>query len=83
MVPWLHKLKKLLKARFFTAPEARIYKLLCQVTEERYRNWKTKNNFLMKCLFNTCHHMMGMTPETLSPLRKKLTHHLDFVEPLC
>jgi len=73
-VPQWHHLEKLFIARCFLFMEQRIFSLLSMKAEERY-NWLFNLN---PELFNQVplQHlasMMGMTPETLSRIRKKQT----------
>jgi CRP/FNR family transcriptional regulator, anaerobic regulatory protein len=72
LIPEWHYLEKLLIAKCFTFMEDRIFVLLSMTAEERY-NWLFQQN---KELFNIVPlqylaSMLGMTPETLSRIRKK------------
>jgi len=72
LIPQWHELEKLFIARCFTFLEERIFALLSMTAEERYKLLFEQN----KELFNQVPlqylaSMMGMTPETLSRLRKK------------
>jgi len=72
VIPQWHQLEKLFIARCFLFMEERIFSLLSMSTEQRY-TWLFNHN---PALFNEVPlqylaSMMGMTPETLSRIRKK------------
>lgn len=72
--PEWHYLEKLFIARCFTFMEQRVYSLLSMKAEERYQ-WLFSYN---PSLFNQVPlqylaSMMGMTPETLSRIRRKIS----------
>jgi len=76
-LPHWHHVEKLFMARCFLFMEQRIFSLLSMKAEERY-NWLFQLN---PELFNQVPlqylaSMMGMTPETLSRIRKKQTPSL-------
>ncbi len=73
-VPKLHQLEKLFIARCFIFMEQRVYSLLSMSAEDRYK-WLFNYN---PALFNEVPlqylaSMMGMSPETLSRIRKKIS----------
>jgi CRP-like cAMP-binding protein len=72
VVPRWHELEKLFIARCFKVLENRVLTLLSMSAEERYREFYAGH----KALFNQVPlqylaSMLGMTPETLSRIRKK------------
>lgn len=72
LMPKWHELEKLFIARCFTTLEDRIFTHLSMTAEERYELFFEHN----KSLFNQVPlqyiaSMLGMTPETLSRIRKK------------
>ena len=73
-IPKWHQLEKLFIARCFIFMEQRVFSLLSMNAEDRYK-WLFNYN---PALFNEVPlqylaSMMGMTPETLSRIRKKLS----------
>lgn len=73
MVPQWHRLEKILLTRCFGFIENRIFGLLSMTAEERYRslfalNPDMFNEVPLKYLAS----MMGITPESLSRIRKKM-----------
>lgn len=72
VVPRWHQLEKLFIARCFTLLEDRIFTLLSMSAEERYQLLLAQNSPLFNQVpLQYLASMMGMTPETLSRLRKK------------
>ncbi len=73
VIPKWDKLEKLFIARCFTALEDRIFTLLSMTAEERYKLVFEQNRELFNQVpLQYLASMMGMTPETLSRLRKKI-----------
>lgn len=73
-IPEWEQLEKLFIAKCFLTLEDRVFSFLSMTAEERYLQFFDKN----KALFNQAplHNlasMLGMTPETLSRIRKKLS----------
>jgi len=73
-IPTWHQIEKLFMARCFSFMEQRLFSLLSMSAEERYKwlfNYKPSlfNEVPLQYLAS----MMGMSPETLSRIRKKLT----------
>lgn len=72
IVPQWEKLEKLFIAKCFLNLEDRVYSFLSMTAEERYNQFYEKS----KGIFNQIPHlylasMLGMTPETLSRIRRK------------
>ncbi|QMU28032.1 Crp/Fnr family transcriptional regulator [Adhaeribacter radiodurans] len=73
IIPQWHELEKLFIARCFTLLEDRIFTLLSKTAEERYQLYFAQNPELFNQVpLHYLASMMGMTPETLSRLRKKI-----------
>lgn len=71
-IPQWHHLEKLFIARCFTFLEERIFNLLSMDTEQRYQALMRQSPELFNLVpLQYLASMMGMTPETLSRLRKK------------
>jgi CRP-like cAMP-binding protein len=74
IVPQWHELEKLFIARCFTLLEDRIFTLLSMTAEEQYKLLFEQNcNLFNQVPLQYLASMMGMTPETLSRLRKKMS----------
>jgi CRP-like cAMP-binding protein len=72
LIPKWHELEKLFLARCFTLMEDRIFTMLSMTAEERYHQLFAYNKELFNHVpLQYLASMMGMTPETLSRLRKK------------
>lgn len=72
VVPRWHELEKLFIARCFTTMEARVQTLLSMSAEERYHALFAERRELFNHVpLQYLASMLGMTPETLSRLRKK------------
>jgi CRP-like cAMP-binding protein len=72
IIPKWHELEKLFIARCFIFMEERIFSLLSSSTEERYR-WlfDQQRDLFNQVPLQYLASMLGMTPETLSRIRKK------------
>ena len=67
-----HELEKLFIARCFTLLEDRIFTLLSMTAEDRYKLlFEQNSNLFNQVPLQYLASMMGMTPETLSRIRKK------------
>ncbi|MEJ7677979.1 MAG: Crp/Fnr family transcriptional regulator [Segetibacter sp.] len=76
LVPQWHELEKLFIAKCFTILEDRIYNHLSMTAEERYNFFFNNNSELFNQVpLQYIASMLGMTPETLSRLRKKGAHN--------
>lgn len=72
MVPQWHELEKLFIARCFTILEDRIFSHLSMTAEERYEAFFASHRELFHQVpLQYIASMLGMTPETLSRVRKK------------
>jgi len=72
IIPKWHELEKLFIAKCFTILEARILALLSMTAEERYRAlFQHQKELFNQVPLQYLASMMGMTPETLSRIRKK------------
>ena len=72
MIPRWHELEKMFIARCFTLLEDRIFSLLSMSAEERFELLHQQNPMLFNQVpLQYLASMMGMTPETLSRIRKK------------
>ncbi len=72
LIPRWHELEKLFIAKCFTMLEDRVFALLSMSTEERYHLLLKEHPQLFNQVpLQYLASMMGMTPETLSRLRKK------------
>ncbi len=72
LIPQWHHLEKLFIARCFTFLEERIFNLLSMDSEQRYQALFRQNPELFNHVpLQYLASMMGMTPETLSRLRRK------------
>ncbi|PSR56751.1 Crp/Fnr family transcriptional regulator [Adhaeribacter arboris] len=73
LIPEWHHLEKLFIARCFTFLEDRIFALLSMTAEERYRHlFKQSPELFNQVPLQYLASMMGMMPETLSRLRKRI-----------
>lgn len=74
LIPEWHELEKLFIGKCFTILEDRIYNHLSMTAEERYTFFFERNKELFhRVPLQYIASMLGMTPETLSRLRKKGT----------
>ena len=74
LIPSWHELEKLFIARCFTLMEERIFALLSMPAEERYALlFSQRRELFNEVPLQYLASMMGMTPETLSRIRKKGT----------
>lgn len=74
VLPQWHEIEKLFIARCFIFLEERIFSLLSMTAEERYKQlFGQKQELFNQVPLQYLASMMGMTPETLSRLRKKHT----------
>ncbi len=74
VIPQWTELEKLFLVKCFTALENRIFSHLSMTAEERYNLFFTQNNDLFNQVpLKYIASMLGMTPETLSRIRKKAT----------
>ncbi len=74
IIPKWHELEKLFIARCFTLLEDRIFSLLSMTAEDRYKLlFEQNSNLFNQVPLQYLASMMGMTPETLSRIRKKLS----------
>ena len=72
IVPQWKDLEKLFIAKCFLNLEDRVYSFLSMTAEERYEQLYTKNKELFNLVpLHYLASMLGMTPETLSRIRKK------------
>ena len=72
IIPQWHELEKLFIARCFTLLEDRIFTLLSMTAEDRYKLlFEQNSNLFNQVPLQYLASMMGMTPETLSRIRKK------------
>jgi CRP-like cAMP-binding protein len=72
LIPQWHELEKLFLAKCFAYIEDRIYGHLSLTAEERYIQFFNENKFLFQQVpLQYIASMLGMTPETLSRIRKK------------
>ncbi len=72
LIPRWHELEKLFIAHCFTLLEDRIFTLLSMPAEDRYRQlFEQQKELFNQVPLQYLASMMGMTPETLSRLRKK------------
>lgn len=72
LVPKWHELEKLFIARCFTILEDRIFSHLSMTAEERYEAFfASHKEFFNQVPLQYLASMLGMTPETLSRIRKK------------
>jgi len=73
IIPKWHELEKLFIAKCFTMLEERVFALLSMTAEERYRAlFQHQKELFNQVPLQYLASMMGMTPETLSRIRKKL-----------
>lgn len=71
-IPQWHLLEKLFIARCFTLLEDRVFNLLSMTAEQRYKSMQEQHGALFNQVpLQYLASMMGMTPETLSRLRRK------------
>lgn len=71
-IPQWHFLEKLFIARCFTLLEDRVFNLLSMTAEQRYKSMQEQHGALFNQVpLQYLASMMGMTPETLSRLRRK------------
>lgn len=74
IVPEWEKLQKLFIAKCFTILEDRVFAFLSMTAEERFQNLFTQQPELFNQIpLHYLASMLGMTPETLSRIRKNLT----------
>lgn len=74
VIPQWQELEKLFIARCFIYLEERVFALLSMNAEERYRSlFEQKPELFNQVPLQYLASMMGMTPETLSRLRKKIS----------
>lgn len=75
-VPRWHELEKLFLSKCFGVIEDRVIAHLALDSEDRYRQYLASNPSMINDLpLNYLASMLGMTPETLSRVRSKLSRH--------
>jgi CRP-like cAMP-binding protein len=74
VVPEWHELEKFFIAKCFLNLEDRVYTFLSMTAEERFHHFYEQKQELFNLVpLQYIASMLGMTPETLSRIRKKLT----------